>query len=621
MKPYPATALMRHPRRRLRLSKACASLPVVAMALALLPGTGPASAAPMRGVWGTWPVPGGAAAFGAGANGPNMPLAEELAPGPAVTTSGTVIGPSYTQGSLASEAVGRQAVQLDAVGQSVTFQVPGGANAVDFSYSLPQGTTGSLLVYVDGQPSGQSLPLTSAYSYISTPWIYGSQIHHFFDDARILLGPALERARTISLVVPPTESALPVTVNLADFYHVGPPRPQPHGSISVTDFGADPSGATDSSSAFASAIAAANQTGATVWVPPGRYLVSSALSMQKATIEGAGDWYSDIASNELIDNTAPVSGPINLSGFAILGSTVGRHDDSTANAIDGSLGTGSLVRDLWIQDTNVGLWLEYGNQNVTVRDNVILSTDADGLNLNGNATNCVVIDNLVRNTGDDGLAIWSYPAADVSDVFAHNTVEQPNLANGIADYGGTDNAIVGNLIEDTNALGSGLTVSNEQFASPGFTTLSGTVPVVGNVLVRTGAMNPNWGHPMSALQIDSYDYPITGVNINVVGNAIIDSPYSAVELVSGGGHGLAITGLRFDRDLVDGAGTVVFQAETAGTADVSNLHAENIGVSGTVQDQYPPNTPAFQFNVGPGNSGWSTTPVLNYFPAPVPPVP
>ncbi|HET9060939.1 MAG TPA: glycosyl hydrolase family 28-related protein [Acidimicrobiales bacterium] len=597
-------------------------MPAIGLALAVLPASGPAWAqGPRDGGSSAWPVPGAAASYGAGASGPNLPVAEELAPGPGVTTTGVVIGPSYAQGSLASEAVGRQAVQLSAAGQSVTFEVPDHANAVDVSYSLPQGSTGSLLVYLDGQPTGQSLQLTSAYSYISTPWIYGSQVHHFFDDARLLLGRGLRPGTTLSLVVPASESALPITVNLADFYVVGPPLEQPRGSVPVTMFGADPTGSADSSAAFASAIAAANHSGTSVWVPPGRYLVTTPLSMQEANIEGAGDWYTDIASNELINNTAAVSGPIDLSGFSILGSTVGRHDDGTANAINGSLGTGSRVEDLWIQDTNVGLWLEYGNRSVTVRDNVILSTDADGLNLNGNAIGCVVADNLVRNTGDDGLAIWSYPAADSSNVFVHNTVEQPNLANGIADYGGADNAIVANLVEDTNALGSGLTVSNEQFLSPGFTTLSGTIPVVGNVLVRTGAMNSNWGHPMSALQIDSYDYPITGTRIQVERDAIVDSPYSAVELVSGGGQGLAITGLRFRNDLIDGAGTVVFQAETAGSAEVSGVKADNIGVSGTVQDQYPPSTPAFQFHYGPGNAGWSATPVLNYFPAPVPPVP
>jgi hypothetical protein len=77
----------------------------------------------------------------------------------------------------------------------------------------------------------------------------------------------------------------------------------------------------------------------------------------------------------------------------------------------------------------------------------------------------------VRNTGDDGLAIWSYPAVDQHDAFAWDTVEQPNLANGIAEYGGTDNTIEHDVIADSNALGSGLTISNEQFASPGCTAL------------------------------------------------------------------------------------------------------------------------------------------------------
>jgi hypothetical protein len=148
-----------------------------------------------------------------------------------------------------------------------------------------------------------------------------------------------------------------------------------------------------------------------------------------------------LLSNELIDNSAAVPSTVNLANFAILGSTVGRHDDSTANAIDGSLGTGSVVRDLWSQNTNVGLWLEYGNTRVRVQDNVILDTDTDGINLNGNAIDDKVSGNLIRNTGDDGLAIWSYPAADTGDTFADNTVEQPDLANGIADYGGTGKTI------------------------------------------------------------------------------------------------------------------------------------------------------------------------------------
>jgi hypothetical protein len=548
-------------------------------------------------------------------------LAEYLSTGPQASTNGSVIGPEYSQGTLASEAVGREAVQLTAPGQYVQFTLTHPANAMDVDYALAQGASGTLSVYVDGRKLCSELQLTSEYSYISTPQIYGSLIHHFFNDARMPLGRELEPGDTVRLQVDPGDTAVPYTINLADFYQVAPPLPRPARSVSVVTQGADPTGTTDSTAAFNAAIAAAGAAHESVWIPPGKYLIGSALTVSSATIEGAGDWYSQVLSNAFIDNTSVVPGPVNLRDFAILGSTIGRHDDSTANAINGSLGTGSVVSGLWIQNANVGLWLEYGNTDVTVAGNVILDTDADGINLNGNAVGTTVADNLVRNTGDDGLAIWSYPAADTNDTIAGNTVEQPNLANGIAEYGGTDNTITGNVIADTNALGSGLTISNEQFASPGFTPLSGTITVSGNTLIRTGAMNPNWGHPMSAIQVDAYDYPISGVTINIARTTVLDTPYSVFELVSGDGTGLPISGLNISGAYIDQVGTVVFQGETAGSANVSGVRAYNVGVAGTVQDQYPQGTPAFTINAGPGNYGWNTSPVLPYFPTPVPPVP
>ena len=305
-----------------------------------------------------------------------------------------------------------------------------------------------------------------------------------------------------------------------------------------------------------------------------------------------------------------------MSGFAILGSTVGRHDDSTANAINGSLGSGSTVNGLWIQDTNVGFWLQYGNSNCTVENSVIESTDADGLNFNGNATNCTVKNNFLRNDGDDGLAIWSYPAADSGITFANNTIVQPTLANGIADYGGSNNTISNNVIADTNALGSGLAISNEEFLSP-FTPLTGTITVSGNYLIRTGAENPNWGHPMGAVRFDAYDSAFSNVTVNYSGGAILDSPYEPFEFVSGSGNGYAVSGVNISNVKVQNLGTVVMQAETTGSASVSGLTASGVGVSGAYNYAYPSNTAgAYTFNLGSGNSGWSTTPVLTTLPEP-----
>jgi hypothetical protein len=544
-------------------------------------------------------------------------MTEDLAVGPDATTNGSTIGPDYTQGDLATEAVGREAVQLTAQGQYITFTTTAAANAFDVGYALNQGASGTLSVYVNGTKQSQQLSLTAQYAYISTGNITGSKTHHFYNDARMLLSSAIPAGSTVKLEVDSGNTAVPYTIDVMDFFNVPAAASQPANSVSVVTEGADPTGNADSANAFRTAISAANSEGDSVWVPAGTYVISSALQMNSATIVGAGDWYTQIKTNEFIDNTSAVSGPINLSGFAIIGSTVGRHDDSTANAINGSLGTGSIVNGVWIQDTNVGFWLQYGNTSITVENCVILSTDADGLNFNGNATNSTVTNNLIRNTGDDGLAIWSYPAADSGITFSDNTIEQPNLANGIADYGGSNNTITGNVIMDTQPLGSGLAISNEQFLSPGFAPLSGTITVSGNTLIRTGAMNPNWGHAMGAMRFDAYDYAFSGVTVNVTGNTVEDSPYEAFEIVSGSGNGYAVTGLNFSNDTVTWTGTTVFQAETTGSASVSGVTATSVGVAGTYNYGYPNNTAGtFAFNLGSGNSGWSTTPVLTTFPSP-----
>jgi hypothetical protein len=531
------------------------------------------------------------------------------------STNGTIVGPDYTQGDLATEASGRQAVQLTTQGQYVQFTLTAPANAFDVSYALSQGASGTLSVYVNGSKLSQQLSLTSQYSYVSTPNIMGSKTHHFFNDARMMLGQNLNAGATVRLQADSGNSAVPYTIDLADFYQVPTALTQPAGSISVVSQGADPTGNSDSTTAFRNAISAASSAGVPVWIPQGTFLISSALQVSNATIEGAGDWYSQIKTNEFINNTSAVSGAVNLSNFAIIGSTVGRHDDSSANAINGSLGSGWTVNGLWIQDTNVGFWLQFGNSNCMVENTEVLSTDADGLNFNGNATNCTVKNNFIRNTGDDGLAIWSYPAADSGITFSNNTIVQPNLANGIADYGGSNNTITGNVVADSNALGSGMAISNEQFLSPGFAPLSGTITVSNNTILRSGAMNPNWGHPMGALRVDSYDYAIQNVTMNITGNAIDNSPWSAVEIVSGGGTGKPVTGVTFDGDTVNGTGTVIFQVETQGSASFSNITASSIGVAGVYNYAYPVGSGTFTFNLGSGNSGWSTTPTLTTFPS------
>ena len=133
------------------------------------------------------------AALATGGSGASLPYTEVQAENSA--TNGTVIGPSYTQGQLADEASQRQAVTLKGTGQYVTFTTPVATNSIDFRYSIPDSSDGSvytapLSLYVNGtkQPD---FTLTNAYS-----WYYGSypftntpgsgNPHHFFDEVHRL---------------------------------------------------------------------------------------------------------------------------------------------------------------------------------------------------------------------------------------------------------------------------------------------------------------------------------------------------------------------------------------------------------------------------------------------------
>ncbi|MFD7708746.1 discoidin domain-containing protein [Streptomyces sp. NPDC059786] len=566
------------------MSRTARHLPVAATAAAVTLAAG---------LLGTTAGTARAAAAAAGAELPFTSVEAESA-----TTTGTKVGPDYTQGTLASEASGRQAVRLTS-GQRVEFTVPRAANAVNIAYSVPDGQSGTLDVYVNGTKLARTLTVTSKYSYVDTSWIAGARTHHFFDNARLLLGQNVQAGDKVAVQATGTQ----VTVDVADFEQVAGAAAKPAGSVSVTDKGADPSGQGDSTQAFRDAVSAAQ--GGTVWIPAGEYRITSSLSgVQNVTLQGAGSWYSVVRGSRFIDQSSS-SGGVHLKDFAVIGEVTERVDSNPDNFVNGSLGPNSSVSGMWIQHLKVGLWLTGNNDNLVVENNRILDTTADGLNLNGNARGVRVRGNFLRNNGDDALAMWSLYAADTNSSFENNTITQPNLANGIAIYGGTDISVKNNLVADTNALGSGIAISNQKFLDP-FSPLAGTITVSGNTLVRTGAMNPNWNHPMGALRVDSYDSAIEAT-VNLTDNTFTDSPYSAFEFVSGGGRGYAVKNVTVNGATVDKAGTVVVQAEAQGAAKFSNVKAGGVGSAGVYNCPYPTGSGTFALTDGGGNSGWDST--------------
>src|SRR5579863_4376631 len=439
---------VRELRRTLVVGISTASLAAAGLAAIVIQ---PASASVM-------PVSTAAAAPAAvtGGSGASLPYAEVEAENSA--TNGTVIGPSYTQGQLADEASGRKAVTLQGSGKYVSFTTPVATNSIDFRYSIPDSSDGSvytapLSLYVNGTKQAD-FTLTNAYS-----WYYGSypfvntpgsgNPHHFYDEVHRLFTTTYPAGTTFKLQVDSEDTASSYTIDFADFENVAAALPQPSGSVSVVSEGADPTGVNDSTSAFNAAIAAAG-AGGTVWIPPGTYDIPGHIIVNNVTIAGAGMWYSTVtgAAPGFYGNSAPSpSSNVHLQNFAIFGNVQERNDSAQVNGIGGAM-SNSTVSNIWIEHMKVGAWMDGPMDSLKFTGMRIRDTTADGINLHGGVTSSTITDSDIRNTGDDGIALWadSSLGADSGDTISNNTVQYQQLANGIAVYGGNNNTVTGNLV-------------------------------------------------------------------------------------------------------------------------------------------------------------------------------
>ncbi|MHB8625238.1 MAG: glycosyl hydrolase family 28-related protein [Aggregatilineales bacterium] len=518
-------------------------------------------------------------------------------------TNGTIIGPDRTFNHLAAEASGRKAVTLKGQGQYVEFTLPKPANSIVVRYSIPdskdgKGLTAPLSLYVNGTRQAD-LTLTSKYS-----WFYGSypftnspidfNAHHFYDETRALLGE-MPTGTKVRLQVDPDDSAPSYTIDLADFEEAAPPLAEPSGLLSITDYGADPTGAQDSTLAMSKAIADARSQGKGVWIPQGTFTITSHIIVDNVTVRGAGPWYSVLhgAGVGVYGNYSPTpSQNVQLYDFAIFGEVTDRDDNAQVNGIGGAMGGNSIIQNLWIEHTKVGMWFDGPFSGLTISGVRIRDTTADGINFHKGITNATVQQSMIRNTGDDGLAMWSEVQADQNNIFQFNTVQLPILANNIAIYGGADNSVLDNVVSDTLSQGGGIHVGNRFKSVP----LSGATTIARNTVVRGGDLDPNWHYGVGAIWFYALDSAMTGT-INVNDDEIDDSSYEAIQFT-----GLSITNVTFNNVNINGAGTFAVQVQAPGSATFNHVTATGLGVQG----QYSCQGPNFTTIEGPGNAGWNT---------------
>ncbi|SEL85651.1 glycosyl hydrolase family 28-related protein [Streptacidiphilus jiangxiensis] len=576
-------------------------------------------------------------------------------------TDGTVIGPDTTPYTLASEATGRKAVSLTP-GQYVEFTLPADTNAITVRYSIPDAPTGGgitapLDVTVNGHHR-QTMTLTSQYAWLYNEYPFTNDptagpLHpdwwttecgcvpdqttptpvfptpfrpsHFYDEQRLLLDHTYRAGDVIRLAVPAGSPAATTTIDVLDTQNVPAPLRRPDHSLDVRDFGADPSGATDSADAFDAAVAAAQRTGRTVWVPPGTYQVNRHIIVDHVTIQGAGNWYTVIKGHQVTlptpapdgsvhtgvgfygkDASAGGSHDVHLRDFAIEGDVRERIDTDQVNGVGGAF-SDSSIEGLYIHHTKVGIWLDGPMTDLRIRNNQIADQIADGINFHGGVTDSVIANNFVRNTGDDGIALWSAPAADANDVVDHNTVQTPVLANGIALYGGSDLTVSGNLVADPIREGSAIQLGTRFGAVP----FGGTISVADNTTVRAGTFELNWKIGLGAIWLYALEHSLDA-NVQVTGDDFLDNTYDAIMLVSDWGvkDQYSITNVHFSNIRVDGTGTDVVSARAAGGATFQNVVARNVGAVGVNNcGSFHFTSAGSEFNLTDlgGNTGGGTT--------------
>jgi hypothetical protein len=527
-------------------------------------------------------------------------------------SNGELVGPERSFTTLASEASGRKAVRLQGAGRFLEFTLAESANALTVRYALPDSSTGggidaTLGVYVAAERIA-SLATTSRYA-----WYYGRYPftndpaagggHHFFDEARTLLGRTLPAGTRVRLMVGPGDLAPWYAVDLADFELVPPPGEPPTGAVSILRFGADPAGAKESSGALRATIRQARKAGRAVWIPPGCFRLERHVTVDRVTIAGAGAWYSVLQGPGAgLYGRKPPRGSrrVALRDFAILGDVRERVDRAALAGIGGSIGGGSRIENLWIQHHKVGIWIDGPADGITFSGLRILDNSADGLNLRGGVSHALVENSFVRNSGDDGLALWSHRRANRDIVLRRNTVVAPILANGIAVYGGRDIVVADNLVADTVTQGGGIHLGNRFDAVP----LSGRIHLTGNFIARSGSLDPNWRFGIGALWFYALDAPIAA-RIEVLDTDILDSTLPAIQFI-----GKSITGVSVDRATIRG-GSHLLQIQAPGSASFSRVEASGLAAGGVLECRG-----GFEPILGPGNTGWQTPAAASCAPLP-----
>lgn len=278
-------------------------------------------------------------------------------------------------------------------------------------------------------------------------------------------------AVSVASMVTPINSPSP-TVTPTPSPSPSPVDSQPGQSVSAVDYGADPSGATDSTEAIMAADLAASSWGRPVFFPPGTYVISPIGTTNMS--RGGSDWVGASAKTSVIKAS---SGPWHVTGIGIVNAvdlsnfhtTNLTFDLTDATFAPGTGNPGNTYSPLRIQGcTN---WVVRNCEFIGIQDHVIgLSVDAGSFGL--------MEGNYFSNAAPSGNYNQSINISNVAGQPTHMQV-----TNNVLDGSGlfatcSDSLISGNTVQNW-IFGGGLTLGPD--------TNSSNIIVSGNMCLQGGS--------------------------------------------------------------------------------------------------------------------------------------
>lgn len=514
------------------------------------------------------------------------------------TTDGTILEDSRVYREIQSEASGRSAVKLENPGQSIKFKLLEDANAITLRYCVPDSADGAGEAYtlnfniggdsVDATVTSYHTWVYGAYPYTNTP---DDKPHNFFDDVTFKLDKTYPAGTEITISKTADNTAEYYIVDFIETELFEEAHTQPENSLSITEYGAVANDGEDDTQALLDCVTAAVADGKEVWIPAGEFTFTQGrinIAKDNVTIRGAGMWHTVLTGPGAAfyikaDNTA-------FYDFKMQGDVRIRQDAVDPAAFELANSTYSrenlTIQNIWVEHYKVGAWT-YNVSGVHMVGCRIRNTFADGINLCKASSNSMVEQSNFRGTGDDAVAMWSQTYSDVNNIVRYNTIALPDLANGVAIYGGKDIKILNNMVSDIITEGSGINIStNFQPADFGE-----RIIVEGNILNRCGSQNDTSGSKMGAIWFNTVFEYDNNAEVIVRNNIVRDSSYQGISF---GGVG-TVKSVWIDGNTLENSGTwaiecissahgsAVIQNNTitgSGEGEVNNNGAKNFTFAG-----------------------------------------